>query len=138
MPMITLTLSGNPDPERSARLAQAVADLTQRHLRKDPAVTAVAVAAIDPARWFIAGRSLAAWERAAFWLDVKVTAGTNTKAELAAFQEAAFAALERLLGPLHPESYVLVHEVPAAAYGYGGLTQEHRFVASRLARADAA
>lgn len=39
------------------------------------------------------------------------------------------------LGSVHPESYVLVHEVPAAAYGYGGVTQEHRYIAGRLAAA---
>ena len=37
-----------------------------------------------------------------------------------------------LLGDVHPDSYVLVHEVPAAAYGYGGVTQEHRFIAGRM------
>ena len=59
--------------------------------------------------------------------------GTNTKGELAAFLAAVFAAMGELLGPLHEESYALVHEVPAHAYGYGGLTQEHRYVAGRMA-----
>ncbi len=36
------------------------------------------------------------------------------------------------LGRVHAESYVLVHEVSAAAYGFGGKTQEFRFISSRL------
>jgi DNA replication protein DnaC len=37
----------------------------------------------------------------AFWLDIKITAGTNTKAEMAAFVKAVFEGLTSLLGPLH-------------------------------------
>jgi len=40
-----------------------------------------------------------------------------------------------LLGPLHPESYILVREVKADAYGYGGRTQERRYVERHLAAA---
>ncbi len=39
----------------------------------------------------------------------------------------------RLLGPLHEESYAHVHEVRGDAYGFGGLTQERRYIAGKLA-----
>ncbi len=67
-----------------------------------------------------------------FWLDIKVVDGTNTKQELASYIEAVFDAFEGLLGKVHPESYVLVHEVSAAAYGFGGKTQEFRFISGKL------
>lgn len=35
--------------------------------------------------------------------------------------------LQRLLGPLHEVTYIHVHDVRAAAYGYGGRTQESRY-----------
>ncbi|WP_263300728.1 tautomerase family protein [Azospirillum agricola] len=41
--------------------------------------------------------------------------------------------MAEVLGPLHEESYILVHEVQADAYGYGGRTQEHRCIAGKLA-----
>jgi 4-oxalocrotonate tautomerase len=44
-----------------------------------------------------------------------------------------FDAMAGLLGDLHDESYVLVHDVRAEAYGYGGLTAEHRYIAGTLA-----
>lgn len=135
MPIITLTVTGKPDADLSARLAAKVTELTQAHLRKDPTVTAVAVSYIDPRHWFAGGKSLAAQERNSFWLDIKVVDGTNTKAELAAYLQHVFAAMEAMIGPLHQESYILVHEVPAAAYGYGGKTQEFRFIAGRMASA---
>lgn len=135
MPIINIAVTGKADAALSARLAAQVTELTQTHLRKDPTVTAVAVSYIDPHHWFAGGRSLAAQERNSFWLDIKVVDGTNTKAELADYLQSVFTAMEAMIGPVHAESYILVHEVPAAAYGYGGQTQEYRFIAGRLAKA---
>ena len=61
--------------------------------------------------------------------------GTNTKLELAAYLEAIFAGMGGILGDLHNESYALVHEVPAAAYGFGGKTREYRFIDNRIRQA---
>ncbi len=133
MPIINISVTGQPEPELSAKIAAKVGDLTQSHLRKDPSVTAVVVSYVDPRHWFAGGKSLASQQTSSFWLDIKVVDGTNTKQELGAYIEAIFAAFEDILGKVHPESYVLVHEVPAAAYGYGGKTQEFRYISGRLA-----
>jgi 4-oxalocrotonate tautomerase len=37
-----------------------------------------------------------------------------------------------LLGPLHHESYSHVDEVKGDAYGFGGLSQERRYIAGKL------
>ncbi|MGN7754435.1 tautomerase family protein [Sinorhizobium sp. 22678] len=132
MPIINISVTGQPEPELSAKIAAKVSDLTQSHLRKDPSVTAVVVSYVDPRHWFAGGKSLASQQSSSFWLDIKVVDGTNTKQELGAYVEAIFAAFEDILGMVHPESYVLVHEVPAAAYGYGGKTQEFRYISGRL------
>ncbi|MDW9415021.1 4-oxalocrotonate tautomerase family protein [Sinorhizobium meliloti] len=133
MPIINISFTGQPEPELSEKVAAKVSDLTQSHLRKDPSVTAVVVSYVDPRHWFAGGKSLASQQAGSFWLDIKVVDGTNTKQELGAYIEAIFAAFEDILGTVHPESYVLVHEVPAAAYGYGGKTQEFRYISGRLA-----
>ena len=46
---------------------------------------------------------------------------------IARFIAAVFDSFERLFGPLHAESYIHVHDVRAASYGYGGRTQEWRY-----------
>ena len=128
MPMITVRyVTPSPRPELRARIAEAAARLGAEALGKDPGVTAVLVEAADPDGWFVAGQKPAEAGLSAFWLDIKVTAGTNTKTETTAFVAAAFAAMAGILGPLHEESYVLVHAADGDAYGYGGRTQNGRW-----------
>jgi len=132
MPIINISVTGKPDAALSARIAEDVTEITATQLRKDPTITAVAISYVDPQHWFAGGKSLADHNANTFWLDIKVVDGTNTKLELEAYLKAIFAAFGHLLGAVHEESYAFVHEVPAAAYGYGGKTQEFRFINGRL------
>ena len=134
MPLITVTYSSSRhSPSLKADIAAAVSELTARILRKDPRVTAVIVRSVDAADWFAGGKSLAEQSLASFWLDVHVSEGTNTKDEKAAYISAMFKRMGELLGPLHHESYLHVDEVRGDAYGFGGLTQERRYIAGKLA-----
>ena len=132
MPILNVSVSKTVDESLAARIATELTDLTHRYLRKDPTVTAVAVTGIDAHHWYAGGRSLASQRSASFWLDIKVVDGTNTKQEMQAYLAAVYAAMSEILSPLHTESYVLVHEVAAHAYGFGGRTQEFRSVAKEL------
>jgi 4-oxalocrotonate tautomerase len=133
MPMITVQYStGRFETGLKAAVAQAASELAARVLHKDPRVTAVQVQAVEPTDWFCAGPSLAQSGLAAFWLEIRVTEGTNTKDEKAAFIAAAFERMGELLGRLHVESYVHVHDARADGYGFGGVTQERRYVAGKL------
>jgi 4-oxalocrotonate tautomerase len=126
--MITVRyVTPHPRPELRREIAALAARLAADCLGKDPGVTAVLVEAADPAGWFIAGEEPTASGLSAFWMDIKITAGTNVKAETTAFVGAAFTEMAALLGPLHEESYVLVQAVDGDAYGYGGRTQNGRW-----------
>ena len=132
MPLLNVSLSGAPDDALAGAVAARLSALTRDILHKDPAVTAVKIAFIPEAHWFTAGRALADKATRSFALEVIVTDGNNTKDEKAAYLEAVHAAMGALLPELDPESYVLVREVKADAYGYGGRTQEARYQAARL------
>ena len=132
MPIINVSITGKPDARLSAAIAKDITEITATHLRKDATITAVAVAYINPRHWFAGGTSLAEHGTNTFWLDIKVVDGTNTKIELEAYLKAIFKAFGRLLGGVHEESYAFVHAVPAPAYGYGGKSQEFRFISGRL------
>lgn len=134
MPLITVTYATpHKTTVSKAAVAAEVSRLSSSILGKDPKVTAVIVSETDPADWFCGGRSLAEHKLASFWLDIHITDGTNTKDEKAAFVAEAFKAMGKLVGPLHNESYVHVHDVRDDAYGFGGLTQERRYIARVLA-----
>jgi 4-oxalocrotonate tautomerase len=132
MPILTVLISGTPDAGRDATVADALAQLTSDILRKDPRLTSVAIAHVPAAQWFVGGAALEARRRASFFVDVRVTAGTNSQDAKARYVAAVFGRMRELLGAPHEASYVHVHEVPADAWGYGGLTQAHR-QAARLA-----
>lgn len=136
MPYIRLVVSKPETAPLTALLASGIAERTARILRKSPEVTAVTLEFIPPERWFIAGRSLVDLGLHSFWLDVKVTAGTNREQEKCDYLAEVFAFMQEAIGPLHPESYVLVHEVPGDAYGYAGISQAARQAARLGARAE--
>ena len=96
-------------------------------LGKEPDATTISIQYIDPRDSIIGGRSLAEQGKYSFYFDIKITGETNTETEKAEYSRQAFEAFNRLLPDLHEESYIHVEDVRAAAYGYGGQTQEFRF-----------
>jgi 4-oxalocrotonate tautomerase len=131
MPLIQVKYGSPQKADRNAIAAKASA-LAAEFLHKDPKVTAVIVEQVPAEDWFCGGRSLAAQGVASFWFDIKITDSTNTKDEKAAFIAQTFDAMQAILGRLHEESYVLVHDVHGYAYGFGGLTQEQRYIDAKL------
>lgn len=132
MPMIQIRYATPAGTDHTAAIAAEASRLSAEYLGKDPMVTAVLAEPADPTRWFCGGASLASSGKAAFWLDIRVTEGTNTKDEKAAFVAACFQSMARLLGPLHRESYAHVFEVRGDAYGFEGVTQERRYIQARM------
>lgn len=128
MPMLTVLLATEPSDALAAEVAADLLDLTTRLLHKRPDLTAVAVQFVDPAHWFIGGAALAGAPQPAAFVEVRVSDETNTPAEKARYIAAAFAALGRRLGPLHPVSYVQVQDLRPTTWGWGGRTQAARAV----------
>jgi 4-oxalocrotonate tautomerase len=133
MPIITVKVaSQKKEAGIEERIASFVVDASTTTLRKKRELTAVTVEEVDTHHWFAGGPSLAEQHKSSFWLDIKTVDGTNTKEEKAAFVAEIFRGMGELLGSLHDESYVYVDEVRADAYGFGGKTQEYRYVANQL------
>ena len=117
-------------------LASALTRLTALHLGKRPEVTAVVIDDVPAARWHIGGSDV---QGATAFLEISITQGSNTAQEKAAFIAAGFAELQNQVGdgqPLASASYVVVRELPASDWGYGGQTQAARkLVRAELAQA---
>lgn len=130
MPYLNLNLPMTPPPDQAAKAAEVLTRLTAELLGKKPELTAVAITATPRDNWYVGGRALSSGQ-SSFYLDIKVTEGTNTKNEKARYVEAIFEAMTALLGDLAPASYVVIHEVHADAWGYAGQTQEFRYIKGR-------
>ena len=124
MPTLQLNISPPQNQERCQALAQALTTLTARLLGKRPEVTVVVIEDLPAGRWFVGGQNAC---KPTALLAIDITQGTNTPAEKAAFVAAAFAELQGQLGgpagAMEEASYVIVREVPAPDWGYGGITQ---------------
>ena len=127
--MPTLQLKMTPATPRTvqAALAEELTTLTATLLDKRREVTALMVEALPATDWYLGGRAASA---PTAWLEISITAGTNTAAQKEAFIDAAYEALRRHLGAALAEaSYVIVRELPAGDWGYGGRTQRARQLA---------
>lgn len=130
MPTLQLKLSPPVAPAVEGALARDLTRLTAERLGKRAEVTALMVETLPAARWYIGAQ---AEPGPTAWLEISITAGTNTPAQKAEFIAAAHAALQSHLGreqPLAPASYVIVRELPAGDWGYDGQTQKARRVAA--------
>ena len=127
MPYLNLKIGAPRSALPPERAASFLLEATRRILGKDPALTAVAIDYVAPDQWFVGGRSLAEQRKSSFYLDIRVTDETNTKDEKARYIAAVFEGFAGLLPDLHEESYVHVIDARAAAYGFGGKTQEFRY-----------
>jgi 4-oxalocrotonate tautomerase len=127
MPILNVKVSAKRSNEMTHRICALLSELTTRILGKDPQVTSIAIDYVDPDDWLVGGKSLSEQKKSSVYFDIKITDETSTKAEKAAYIREAFAAFSELLGDLHEESYIYVQDVRAAAYGYGGKTQEFRY-----------
>lgn len=126
MPHIVLQLSGKKDLDLMHKAVEIIQDLTADILNKERSVMATAVTFIDDEQWFIGGQPLSIIGGSAFHLDISITDETNTKAEKSRFMRELYQALAGLRGDLHETSYIHLIDARAAAYGYGGRTQEWR------------
>jgi 4-oxalocrotonate tautomerase len=127
MPILNVKVGARKSAALTKAIAGTLSDLTTRILHKKPEVTAIAIDYVDPDDWIVAGRSLSEHGKNSFYFDIKITDETNSKEEKAQYIRASFEALSELLGNVHEESYIYVQDVRAAAYGFGGKTQEFRF-----------
>ena len=128
MPYLNCKLCVPPSRDVTAKIASVLTDLTAEVLKKKRELTAVAVEYVAPEQWFIGGTSLAEQALRSFYLDIKVTEGTNTKDEKALYVSRVFAAIEGIVGSVAPASYIVIHEVRADSWGYQDQTQEFRYV----------
>ena len=128
MPYLNVRLSIKESPEIAEQVVSVLMTHTAGLLGKRPEVSSIAVDFVPPESWFVGGTRISEQDAVTFYLDIKVTEGTNTKAEKARYAASVFSDLESILGPITPASYIVIHDVRADSWGFQGKTQEYRFI----------
>jgi 4-oxalocrotonate tautomerase len=128
MPYLNVKIAAPASAETCTKVATLLTELTASILGKKRELTAVAVEFTEPRQWFIGNVPLDQLQANSFYLDIKVTEGTNTKGEKSDYVHQVFAGMEEIIGKLAPASYIVIQEVRADAWGYQGQTQEFRYI----------
>jgi 4-oxalocrotonate tautomerase len=128
MPYLNVRVSMPESTEVADRIVSALMKHTSEVLGKKPEVTSIDIGFTSPKLWFVGGKRVSDQNAVTFYLDIKVTEGTNTKAEKAKYAKNVFADFEAIVGPITPASYIVIHDVRADSWGFQGRTQEYRFI----------
>lgn len=126
MPYVSATLYATPSAELTARAIAALTDLSVEVLGKERARTTVVVQYVPRGQWARDGGPLPV---RGYFVDVKVTAGTNLRDEKARYVREVNRTLQALLLG-EASGYVAVEELAADSWGYSGETQELHYLKS--------
>jgi len=128
MPFLNVKISGDESPDTSKQVAEVLGTLTAKILGKKRELTSIAVEQVAGNQWFVGGTPISSQEVKTFYLEIKITEGTNSKDEKAAYLKEVWPAMETILGKLHPASYIVITDVSGDSWGYEGATQEFRYI----------
>lgn len=123
MPYIDVNIQPKVSPRQAESLASGITDAMENIMRKKRAVTAVRVESQD-GNWWIGGDAVA---QPTAYVDIKITAGTNSEADKAELLRHLHDLFNQTLGDLAEASYFVIDELPADAWGYAGISQKERF-----------
>lgn len=126
MPILTLKVSANAQLKDANALAHALMALSTHVLHKRADITSVVLQRMVDGEWWVCGETV---NDALVQLDIRITQGTNSEVEKAAFIAQMFELLPKHLADgqqMHATSYISVQELPATDWGYGGYTQQQR------------
>jgi 4-oxalocrotonate tautomerase len=126
MPTLTLKLSQSLSENALEVLAAFLTKITHDLLGKREELTALMIEILPSQQWFIGGVPNAV---PTAWLEISISAGTNSEHQKASFIHAAHDLLKAHLisnGLFALPSYVIVRELPTTDWGYSGITQEAR------------
>ncbi len=125
MPFVRIVLGAHGvTPDDRSELARSATRLMAEVLGKQAALTSVLVTEVaDHERIWTIGDQ---FQPAAAVVEGFITQGLNTEQEKADFIAKMDAALRHVLPDLAIPTYVILHEVPAESWGWGGRTQASR------------
>ncbi len=131
MPYINIRLGGKVGNEQKKKLFETTTALMNTVMGKRREVTVVHIQESEPQQWSTNACQLTADEPISAYVEVKVTAGTNTPQEKAEMIFQTVRMLQDVVGTIQEACYVVIDDIAADSWGYDGKTQAAR-AASKL------
>lgn len=126
MPLININVNHKVGEEQKEKISKKTTDLMEQILKKNPDVTVVRINDTDINSWSVNSEILTE-NTTCFYVDVKITLGTNNEKEKSSFIKEMNNFL-RILFPNSVEaSYIIIDEIAADSWGYNGISQKVRF-----------
>jgi 4-oxalocrotonate tautomerase len=123
MPFINIKTNAEESEELKKEIVNIILDNTSNILNKKREVTSVLVEFLPLNNWNINEKN-----EKTFFLDIKITKGTNTKDQKAKYINETYLKIKNVLGEINPASYIIIDEVKGDSWGFEGLTQEYRYI----------
>ncbi|MCI1983834.1 MAG: tautomerase family protein [Bifidobacteriaceae bacterium] len=128
MPYLRVRVASTPRRTTAGEIAHLLTRLAVDTLHKSENAVAIDLRFTDPENWFVGGKSLSERQESSFFIEIKLTDGTNSRDEKALFIRQAFKGMAMILGKISDTSYIVAHDVSSDSWGYGGKTQEYRYI----------
>lgn len=128
MPYLRVRIVGSNKEITDSTIAKQLTNISVTKLGKASKDAAVDIHHSDPAQWFISGKSLQSLDQTSFFVEIKITESTNTRDQKAAFVKAVFDQMSIWFKNISKTSYVVVQDIASDSWGFGGKTQEYRYM----------
>ncbi|MFT8324019.1 tautomerase family protein [Oenococcus sicerae] len=128
MPYLRVRIASSNKEITDSTIGKELTNLAVTKLGKAAKAAAVDIYHSAPAQWFIGGESLQSLDQTSFFVEIKITESTNTRDQKAAFVKAVFNQMSAWFQNISKTSYVVVQDVASDSWGFGGKTQEYRYM----------
>lgn len=128
MPYLRVRIASENQEVGIQKMAQKLTELAVNDLGKVADVAVVDIQYVNPKNWFVGGKSSAELGETGFFLEIKITEATNLREQKAQFVKNVFGEFTNWFGTLSKASYVVVQDIDSDSWGYGGKTQEYRYI----------
>lgn len=126
MPYINIRLGCKVSNEQKQALYQQTTSLMHEVMGKKQEVTVVNILESEPQQWSVNSVQLTAEDAVSAFVDIKITAGTNTAEQKASMIQKTIEMLREEVDVIQEACYVVIDEIPADSWGYDGKTQAAR------------
>ncbi len=126
MPYINIRLGATVSHKQKEQLYKKTTVLMDTIMGKRREVTVVHVQTDEPEQWAVNGTGLIQQDPISAYVEIKVTAGTNSEAQKAEMLSQTVKMLQEVIGTLQEACYVVIDDIAANSWGYNGKTQAAR------------